>query len=95
MFDRRVVRGNTHSSNMVRMMPMEDSLQDRTLQPPNSTGNSYQKQTRHMSVSLGQNMVMTPRDMDGYNSMSTMTEEYIEVLSDKPDQHQQESQTDF
>lgn len=95
MFDRRVVRGNTHSSNMVRVMPMEDTPQDRTLHHPNSTSNTYQKNTGALSLTRNQNMALTPRDLDGYNSLSTMTEEYIEVLSDKPDQRQQESQTDF
>lgn len=102
MFDRRVVRGNTHSSNMVRLLPSEDAYAQNMRGQNTGTGyNTGNKATTNQNsnnvntYSMTGQMVMTPRDLEGYNSMSTMTEEYIEVLSDKPEQREQESQTDF
>lgn len=48
-----------------------------------------------MTGTTQQNMLMTPRDVEGRFSISTMTEDYIEILSDKPEQRQAEAQTDF
>ena len=93
MFDRRVVRGNTHSSNMVRQIPNDSASSDKPV--PQGTTTSYQRHTRIMTGTTQQNMLMTPRDVEGRSSISTMTEDYIEILSDKPEQRQAEAQTDF
>ena len=104
MFDRRVVRGNTYSSNMVRMMPTDMNNYDQNAKTSSNqqTGYGRQQQTssnqgsHHMNTySMTGQIAMTPRDLEGLNSISTMTEEYIEVLSDKPEQRHQEAQTDF
>lgn len=103
MFDRRVVRGNTYSSNMVRMMPSDVSDYDQNMKPSSNQQTGYGKQptstnqgSNHMNTySMTGQIAMTPRDLEGQNSISTMTEEYIEILSDKPEQRYQETQTDF
>jgi len=104
MFDRRVVRGNTYSSNMVRMMPSDVANYDMNAKTSSNQQTGYgrgqpistNQGSNHMNTySMTGQIAMTPRDLEGLNSISTMTEEYIEVLSDKPEQRHQEAQTDF
>ncbi|KRW98192.1 hypothetical protein PPERSA_03394 [Pseudocohnilembus persalinus] len=93
MFDKRVVRGNTYAAIVTSKNP--DQFQD-------SIKAKKQNKRPLKQLEIDQNMNQTdqsdpgtPEPVEGRTHAALQTDEYIEILTDKPPNYEKDTQTDF
>eukprot|EP00744_Colponema_vietnamica_P003840 GILI01005822.1.p1 GENE.GILI01005822.1~~GILI01005822.1.p1 ORF type:complete len:363 (-),score=111.37 GILI01005822.1:186-1190(-) len=96
MHDRRVVRGNTYAAQVMSLTAQAE------LQRAEKENDSRKKLTQKKAAQAARSRELleeakrasTPDPVDGRAHMDVQTQEYLEELKDKPDEVQQETQTD-
>jgi len=88
MWDRRVVRGNTYAAMVIPAGSHPDAI----------TLEKEQEKIRQMQAKkqvAPQRDVSTPDPVEGRQHMDIQTEKFLEELTDKPPEYEQNVQTDF
>ena len=88
MWDRRVVRGNTYAP--VNTTP--------TKQFTTSLSKSAKKSIKPLEMTEYEVVhadVSTPRPVEGRKHTEVQTDDYVELLTDKPPEYEKDAQTDF
>jgi len=91
MYDRRVIRGNTHAAVFTTFR--ETAQQTKSIQ--NKPKRGVQRGTDMNELQAVPGDISTPKPRDGYVHMECQTDENIELLTDKPPEYEKDAQTDF
>jgi hypothetical protein len=91
MQDKRVVRGNTYAAIVTTSREATQQLKSTVRAQPKLTNPQLET---HEADSQPRN-ISTPPPMDGRCHFAMMTDEYVEILTDKPPEYEKDTQTEF
>ena len=91
MFDKRVVRGNTHAA--VFTTYRETGQQTKPAVGKPKKGVSKGTEMNELQAVPGD--ISTPKPREGFTHVDVQTDENIELLTDKPPEYEKDAQTDF
>lgn len=93
MWDKRVIRGNTHSNNQPGSRDILSTSNKATYSKGRKAASSKGTDMPEFQAMPGD--VSTPKPRDGFIHTEVQTDENIELLTDKPPEYEKDAQTDF
>jgi hypothetical protein len=93
MWDKRIIRGNTHSNAQSASRDAQSATNKATYSKGKKVGSSRGTDMPEFMAMPGD--VSTPKPRDGFTHMEVQTDENIELLTDKPPEYEKDAQTDF